>query len=409
MSNLEGKKILVGVTASISAYKAVSLCRLLIKAGAEVQVIMTPSATSFVGPLTFSALTKKPCLVDYQTNNHDWNNHVKLGLWADVFVIAPASANTIAKAASGLCDNLLMATYLSCRGMVLFCPAMDLDMFAHPSTQANLEKLESYGNVILPPAEGELASGLSGPGRLQEPELIVSVIDDLLALVDAQDGVLAGKKVLITSGPTQEPIDPIRYITNHSSGKMGASLAKAARDLGAEVYVVSGPVQVDYPRGVEVYDVLTAQEMLEKVSEHFESADIVIMAAAVADYRFENPSSAKVKRNEEALMLKLVPNPDIAAWAGTHKEDHQILVGFALETDEGLESAKKKLKNKRLDWIVLNQANAEAGSGFGVDTNQVTIIGTEGIATNLPLSSKVEIARGIFDFILDQAGVRSSF
>jgi phosphopantothenoylcysteine decarboxylase/phosphopantothenate--cysteine ligase len=396
MSSLAGKKILLGITGSISAYKAATLIRLLVKLEAEVQVIMTTSASSFITPLTLATLSKKPALSTYTGENGTWNNHVELGLWADVMLIAPASANSLAKAAHGICDNLLMATYLSARCPVVWAPAMDLDMFQHPATQKNLETLLSFGNYIIEPEDGELASGLSGKGRLAEPENIVKWLEDFLK---PKYLPLLGKKVLITAGPTQEAIDPVRFISNHSTGKMGVAIANYAQSLGADVTLIAGPLQIAIPEGIKNVSVLSALQMFDAVQKYYEEQDYFVMTAAVADYSVKNASEHKIKRTSDNLSLELVPNPDIAAWLGEHKKTEQTLVGFALETQNAIEYGKQKLVKKNLDYVVIN-SHSNTGSGFGHETNEVTIVSKTGTSYHVPLALKTKVAQAIWDFII---------
>lgn len=394
---LKGKKILLGVSASIAAYKAAMLCRLLVKEGAEVQVILTADAKEFIGPLTLATLTKRPVYSNYTGENGTWHNHVEFGLWADAMLIAPATANTLAKAANAQSDNLLIATYLSARCPVFWAPAMDLDMFAHPGTQANLKTLESFGNHIIEPNDGELASGLSGKGRLAEPEEIVAFLNNFFQKENYKP--LAGKKVMITAGPTQENLDPVRYITNHSTGKMGYAIAECAAQLGAEVTIVSGPVQIKASEGIEVVKVTSALQMLEAAEAAFKGTDIAIYTAAVADYRSADIAQEKIKKKGDSMSIELVKNPDIAAILGSQKKEGQILVGFALETENELENAQGKLIRKNLDLIVLNSLKTE-GAGFGHDTNQVHVINRSNQVYSSALLPKTEIARLIWEQIL---------
>ncbi len=394
---LRGKKILLGVTGSIAAYKSALLTRLLVKAGAEVKVVMTPSAHAFITPLTLSTLSKNPALTEFVKDDRgQWNNHVELGLWADAMVIAPASANTLAKMANGLCDNLLMATYLSARCAVYVAPAMDLDMLQHPATRANLEKVRSYGNIIIDATRGELASGLIGQGRMAEPEQIVDFLTERLAVKRR----LEGKQVLVTAGPTYEAIDPVRFIGNHSSGKMGFAIAEALADEGAIVQLVAGPTQQHTNHhGISVSHVTGADEMFKVCSDLFEKTDIAVLAAAVADYKPAVVAKQKIKKNGETLKLELTRTPDIAASLGKLKHNGQVIVGFALETEQEKDNAIKKLETKNFDLIVLNSLN-DTGAGFGVDTNKITIINRKQEFKAFELKSKKEVARDIVEEII---------
>lgn len=393
---LKGKHIIVGITGGIAAYKTASLVRLFVKAGAEVQVVMTPSAKEFITPVTMSALTGKPVVSEFFTaNTGEWHSHVDLGLWADAMVIAPATASTIAKMANGVADNMLVTTYLSAKAPVFVAPAMDLDMMRHPSTTRNIELLRSYGNHIIEPAEGELASHLIGKGRMEEPENIFKALDRFF---DTEQD-LAGHKVLITAGPTRERIDPVRYISNFSTGKMGYALAEEAARRGAEVVIVSGPVEVKAVNpAIRVIGVESAREMLDACVAEFADTDIAIACAAVADYAPETVAEHKIKREaNDAPVIRLVKNPDIAAHLGSIKRDNQILAGFALETDNEDFNALSKLQRKNLDMIVMNSLG-DKGAGFATDTNKVTIFSvnnTEGI--RFPLKSKADVARDIID------------
>jgi phosphopantothenoylcysteine decarboxylase/phosphopantothenate--cysteine ligase len=392
---LHEKKIILGITGSIAAYKAAHLVRLLVKEGAEVQVIMTKAATDFITPLTLSTLSKKPVLQTYfEEKTGTWNNHVELGLWADLMLIAPASANTLSKAAHGICDNLLMATYLSARCPVVWCPAMDADMLIHPATQNNVDLLKSYGNYVIESNYGELASGLVAKGRMAEPEEIV----DWLDLFFSQNTYpFSGKTVLISAGPTYEAIDPVRFIGNHSSGKMGFAIADAFAQSGAKVILVAGPtsLQTRNSNNVQRINVTSAQEMYEACTQHYENADIAIMTAAVADYRPENIANQKIKKEKaDHVTLHLVPNPDILSELGKRKKAHQFLVGFALETNNELENALGKLERKNLDMIVLNSLQ-EAGAGFQKDTNKITIIDKNKNILPFELKSKQAVAQDI--------------
>jgi phosphopantothenoylcysteine decarboxylase/phosphopantothenate--cysteine ligase len=400
MSVLSGKKILLGVTAGIAAYKTASLVRLFIKSGAEVQVIMTPASKDFITPLTLSTLSKHPVystFYDKEEENELWNNHVDLGLWADYMLIAPATANTLSKMAHGTCDNLLLATYLSAKCPVFFAPAMDLDMYKHPSTKNSLETLQGFGNLLIPATSGELASGLVGEGRMAEPEDIVSFIEkDLLSKLP-----LRGKKVLITAGPTYEAIDPVRFIGNHSSGKMGFAIASAAANLGAEVYLISGPSHQQIQHSfVHRIDVQTADEMYTAAHRYFNEVDIAILSAAVADYTPSKVASQKIKKKDAMLSIPLTPTKDILASLGAIKKQ-QFLVGFALETENELANAKGKLQRKNLDAIVLNSLQ-DKGAGFATDTNKITIIDTKLNEKTFELKSKAAVALDIMNEIIKQ-------
>ncbi len=398
MSVLSGKKVLLGVTAGIAAYKTANLVRLFIKSGAEVQVIMTPASRDFITPLTLSTLSKHPVhstFYDKEDENEVWNNHVELGLWADLMVIAPATSNTLAKMANGTCDNLLLATYLSAKCPVFFAPAMDLDMYKHPATKRNLDQLQEYGNILIPAASGELASGLVGEGRMAEPEDIISHIKrDILSRLP-----LKGKKILVTAGPTYEAIDPVRFIGNHSSGKMGFSIAKRAADLGAEVFLITGPSyeQVSHSE-IHRINVTTAEEMYNKAHQYFPTSDIAILAAAVADYRPKNVSAEKIKKKEASLVIELESTKDILASLGLIKQ-HQFLVGFALETTHEEENAIVKLEKKNLDAIVLNSLR-DQGAGFTTETNKITFIDSKRERISFQVKSKVLVAEDILNEIL---------
>ena len=398
MSILSGKRILLGVTAGIAAYKTASLVRLFIKSGAEVQVIMTPASKDFITPLTLSTLSKNPVhstFYNKEDENELWNNHVDLGLWADYMLIAPATANTLSKMTNGGCDNLLLATYLSAKCPVYFAPAMDLDMYKHPSTKQSLDKLQEFGNVMIPATSGELASGLVGEGRMAEPEDIVSFMEnDILSKLPFK-----GKKVLITAGPTYEAIDPVRFIGNHSSGKMGFSIAKAAANLGAEVFLISGPSHQTVSHSlINRIDVTTAEEMYEASHQYYPESDIAILSAAVADYRPKNVVTEKIKKKDSALEIALEPTKDILASLGAIKKD-QFLVGFALETNNELEHAKGKLERKNLDAIVLNSLK-DKGAGFATNTNKITFIDKNKEQVAFELKSKEEVADDILNEIL---------
>lgn len=386
---LKDKNILIGVCGSIAAYKAALLVRLLVKAGAHVRVIMTPDAAAFITPLTLSTLSKNPVLTELVKNEQgEWNNHVALGYWADAFVIAPATANTLAKFANGLCDNLLTSVYLSAKCPVYIAPAMDLDMLAHGSTQRNLETLRSYGNILIEPGFGELASGLTGEGRLAEPEEIVDCLEN--ALGSTQD--LAGKKVLITAGPTYEAIDPVRFISNHSTGKMGYALAENAAARGANVVLVSGPTSLHpHHPNIKRIAVKSAQEMYDACLLEFGSSDISIMSAAVADYTPIDVQATKIKKQETELRLELTKTKDILKELGIRKSAEQVLVGFALETDNELAHATDKLERKNADLIILNSLQ-DPGAGFGTDTNKITIISKGKSAKSFDLLPKSKVA-----------------
>lgn len=394
MTGQRAPRILLGITGSIAAYKSAELCRLLIKAGYEVRCVMTAAAGEFISPLTLSTLSKNP--VDSELSAHGtWNNHVELGLWADLMVIAPLTANTLGKMVNGLADNLLTATYLSAKCPVMLAPAMDLDMWHHPSTKENLRKAQSYGNVLLPVGYGELASGLTGEGRMAEPADILENITHFLQ--KKQD--LKGKKMLITAGPTYEHLDPVRFIGNHSSGKMGLALAREAALRGAAVTVVLGPVKITIPAGLTVVNVVSAKEMYEACDGIFDQQDIVIWAAAVADYTPAEVAHEKIKKEGTTLQLELVKTIDIAASLGQRKKANQILVGFALETQNEIENASQKVVKKNLNFVVLNSLRDE-GAGFGVDTNQVSLVYKGGRHEKLSLKSKEMVAVDIIDAIL---------
>lgn len=393
---LKGKRILLAVTGSIAAYKSAMLVRLLVKEGAEVRVLMTDMAKKFITPLTMATLSKNPISVEFfDPENGDWNSHVSLGLWADLYLIAPATANTLSKMAFGIADNLVLTTYLSAKCPVAVAPAMDLDMFLHPATQHSLKVLESRGVTVIEPASGELASGLEGKGRMEEPERIVPVLDRILG----SKGPLAGKKVLITAGPTKEPIDPVRFISNHSTGKMGYRIADAFAARGADVTIVSGPVNVAslYP-GVRVVGVTTASEMYENTVRCYADSDIVVLCAAVADYAPELVADHKIKRTGDRMTLDLVPNRDIAAAIGEIKRPGTVTVGFALETDNEMANAVSKIRRKNLDAIVLNSLN-DKGAGFSYDTNKITIVSSSGDVIEGELKSKKEAAEDIVDYV----------
>ncbi len=386
---LKGKNIILGITGSIAAYKAATLARLIVKEGANVKVIMTPLAKEFITPLTMATLTKNPILVDFfNPENGDWNSHVDLGIWADLYLIAPASANTIAKMANGVADNLLLTTYLSARCPVVVAPAMDLDMFQHPSTQKNLKVLESYGNLIVEPATGELASGLSGKGRMEEPEQIIEFVKAFFF----GSKQLVNIKVLVTSGPTYEPIDPVRFIGNRSSGKMGKSIALELAQRGASVVFITGPShEIPKHNAIEIVKVESAEQMANACFERFGECNGAIMAAAVADYKPQSISKTKIKRNSDELTISLSPTLDISKKLGESKSPQQFLIGFALETNNEIDNAKKKLTSKKLDFIVLNSLN-DTGAGFEHNTNKVTIVNNKGVVKEFNLKTKHEVA-----------------
>ncbi len=398
MSVLNGKKVLLGISGGIAAYKTASLVRLLIKAGAHVQVVMTPASKDFVTPLTLSTLSKNPVYSNFyneEDENASWNNHVELALWADYMLIAPATANTLSKMASGTCDNLLMATYLSAKCPVYFAPAMDLDMYIHPTTKMNFDKLASFGNSIIPAESGELASGLSGEGRMAEPENIIAFLEN-----DIENKLpLKGKKILITAGPTYEAIDPVRFIGNHSTGKMGFDIALAAANLGAEVILVSGPTHLQIKHSlINLIRVNSADEMYDACHQYFDHVNVAIAAAAVADYKPKNVASQKIKKTEATFTIEVEKNKDILLSLGQIKKK-QFLIGFALETENEIENAKSKIEKKNLDLIVLNSLN-DKGAGFGHPTNKVTFIDKDFNIFENPLKSKELVAVDIVNLIV---------
>jgi phosphopantothenoylcysteine decarboxylase/phosphopantothenate--cysteine ligase len=398
MSVLSGKKILLGISGGIAAYKTAHLVRLLIKAGAQVQVVMSPASLHFVTPLTLSTLSKRPVFSTFyneEDEKGEWNNHVELGLWGDLMLIAPATANTLSKMANGTCDNLLIATYLSAKCPVYFAPAMDLDMYKHPSTLASFQKLQSFGNIMIPAEDGELASGLSGEGRMAEPENIVAFLEkDLLNQLP-----LRGKKIMVTAGPTYEAIDPVRFIGNHSSGKMGFDIANQAAKMGAEVVLISGPthLQIDSTQ-VTLVPVVSAQEMYDACHQYYNAMDVAVAAAAVADYRPKNIAQQKIKKENTTLSLTLEKTDDILASLGKQKTK-QFLIGFALETENEIENAKLKIQKKNLDLIVLNSLN-DKGAGFALSTNKVTFIDRNFVVEPMELKSKEEVALDIVTKII---------
>ena len=393
--NLKGRKILLGITASIAAYKSAILVRLLIREGADVKVIMTPMAREFISPVTLSALSGNPvCCEFFSGNDGTWHSHIELGSWADLFLIAPLTACTMGKMANGIADNLLVATWLSARCPVMVAPAMDMDMFQHPSTRQNLEILQSFGVQIIEPVTGELASGLYGKGRMEEPEKIVSMVLEQLSGQPPEKKKpvdLTGLRMLITAGPTHEPLDPVRYMGNHSSGKMGYALAQAACDAGARVTLISGPVLLEPPGGIRLLRTVTASEMFEACMNEFNLCDVAIMAAAVADYTPEQYEPEKIKKSGREWSLRLKPTRDIAAELGKRKTDKQVLVGFALETEDEMANARKKMSKKNLDFIVLNSLN-DPGAGFGEETNKITIVDNNNNVTEYGLKKKEDTA-----------------
>ena len=399
---LKGKNILVGITGSIAAYKAATLVRLLVKEGASVKVVMTPLAKEFITPLTLATLSRNPILVDFfNPENGDWNSHVDLGMWADLYLIAPASANTMGKMAHGVADNLLLTSYLSAKCPVMVAPAMDLDMYQHPTTQSNINILKGFGNIIIEAATGELASGLSGKGRMEEPERILEAVKSFFGF----EQQLLGKTVLVTSGPTYEPIDPVRFIGNRSSGKMGCAIAQELALRGAQVNFVTGPTKhlPNHPN-ITINKVTTASEMYVSSTSCFSSCDAAILAAAVSDFSPKQVPDEKLKRGKNPLQLVLEPTQDIAKALGESKSKKQILVGFALETHDELSNAKKKIESKNLDFIILNSAN-EKGAGFDVDTNRITIIHRNGNSVAFDLKSKQEVAKDIVNELVKTMGI----
>ncbi len=394
---LENKHIVLGITGSIAAYKAASLARLFIKAGAEVQIVMTPSGKEFITPVTLSALTGKPVVSEFFTaNDGTWHSHVDLGLWADLMIIAPATASTLGKMANGIADNMLITTYLSMKAPVMIAPAMDLDMFAHPSTTRNIEMLKSYGNIIIEPASGELASHIVGKGRMEEPEKIFEYV---VSFFEKQQ-TLSKKKILITAGPTYEKIDPVRFIGNYSSGKMGFALAEECASRGAKVTLIAGPVSLETKSpNIHRIDVESAEEMFEASVEAFPSMDAAILCAAVADYKVKEQAKEKIKRTGDEMNMLLIPNKDIAAQLGQMK-NKQLLVGFALETNDEESNAIKKMEKKNLDFIVLNSLN-DTGAGFQHDTNKISILSKNGEKEDFPLKSKKEVAFDIINRIFN--------
>lgn len=396
---LKGKHIVLGITGSIAAYKAASLARLFVKEGAEVQIVITPSGKEFITPVTLSALTGKPVVCDFfGANDGTWHSHVDLGLWADFMVIAPATAATMGKMANGIADNMLVTTYMSMKAPVFIAPAMDLDMFAHPSTARNIALLQSYGNLLIEPASGELASHLIGKGRMEEPENIVAYIKEHFEKQES----LSKKKILITAGPTYEKLDPVRFIGNYSSGKMGFALAEECAERGAEVILIAGPVSLKTShRNIQRIDVESAEQMYEAATKEFADTDAAILCAAVADYRPKKQADNKIKRAEGSnLTLELIPNKDIAASLGKVKKEGQILIGFALETNNEEQNALAKIQKKNLDFIVLNSLN-DNGAGFQYDTNKIAILNKSGKRTNFDLKNKKDVAKDIINNTLE--------
>lgn len=401
---LKNKKILIGVSGSIAAYKIASLVRLLVKEGAEIQIVMTQAAKDFITPLTLATLSKKSVLSEFvKDQTGTWNNHVDLGLWADVILIAPATAHTLAKCANGICDDLLIAVYLSAKCPVMFAPAMDLDMYQHPSTIENLRKLQSYGNQIIKSNFGELASGLVGEGRMAEPEEMVEILKKHFS----ENPILKGKKVLITAGPTQEPIDPVRFISNHSTGKMGYAIADKLAKAGADVTLISGQVALKSPDvSINLVKVRSAKEMFEASQKYFAEADIIILTAAVADYTPAVVADKKIKKKEDTFTIELTKTTDIAKTLGQQKRPEQLMIGFALETDNEVANAIGKIQSKNLDMIVLNSLQ-NAGAGFGHDTNKISIIKRDGTMIEFDLKSKQDVAQDIVEAICYQLSVIS--
>ena len=397
---LDGKKILLAVTGSIAAYKAATLTRFFIKAGAQVKVVMTPSAKDFVTPITLATLSKNPCNIDFIKNeNGEWTNHVELALWADMMVIAPTSLNTIGKMANGICDNLLLATYLSARCPVYFAPAMDEDMWLHPSTRKNIETLKSFGNIIIPPQSGELASGLIGEGRMDEPENIIEFIKNEVS----KTLPLKGKKALVTAGPTYEAIDPVRFIGNNSSGKMGYAIAEELAEKGADVTLISGPTSLTINPKIKLINVVTAAEMHTACMENFKGKNITVMTAAVADYKPSVKEKEKIKKKDKTLTIKLSPTKDILFELGKMKTKTQFLCGFALETENAISNAMLKLKRKNLDMVVVNSLK-DAGAGFASATNKISIIDPYNKVINFGLKKKSEVAVDIVSYIIERLG-----
>jgi len=399
--HLKDKNIILGITGGIAAYKTAFLCRLLIKEGANVKVVMTPNATEFITPVTMATLSKNTVLIDFfKHDDGTWNSHVDLGLWADAMLIAPATASTMGKMANGIADNLLITTYLSCKAPVILAPAMDLDMYRHPATQQNMKQLESFGNILIEPEHGELASGLEGKGRMAEPEQILEYLIQFLASKKKTQKPLSNKRFVVTAGPTYEKIDPVRFIGNFSTGKMGFAIAETLAEQGAMVDLIAGPVHIASQHvNINRIDVMSAQDMYEQSIKYFENSDGAIMTAAVADYAPEQEAKQKIKRSSSELNIRLKANPDIAKTIGQLKKEHQILVGFALETNQELANAQKKLSAKQLDFIVLNSLNEE-GAGFGYDTNKITIIDKNNKIEKFELKTKKKVSLDIVNKII---------
>ena len=398
---MQGKRILLGITGGIAAYKIAFLVRILKKSGAEVKCIMTPASSDFISPLVLATLSGNPVGIEFWNKDSGvWTNHVEYGLWADLFVLAPLTANSLAKMASGSCDNLVLATYLSMKAPVIVAPAMDLDMYAHPTTKRNIAQIEKDGVVVIPAESGELASGLEGEGRMAEPETIANAIKNHF-LVQLSKKSLVGKKILITAGPTYEALDPVRFIGNHSSGKMGFAIAEYCLNQGAKVTLICGPTAMNLKHeNLTLISLNTAVEMLDAVQSVWDNMDIGIFSAAVADYRPKNVVNEKIKKNDDSLVIEFIKNPDVLAWAGSVKKEKQILVGFALETNDMLANSKAKLERKNLDLIVMNNLSDE-GAGFAGDTNKISLFDNHNNLTNFELKSKSEVAKDIVEYLIN--------
>jgi len=398
---MQGKRILLGITGGIAAYKIAFLVRILKKSGAEVKCIMTPASSDFISPLVLATLSENPVGIEFWNKDSGvWTNHVEYGLWADLFVVAPLTANSLAKMANGNCDNLVLATYLSMKAPVIVAPAMDLDMYAHPTTKRNIAQLEQDGVVVIPAESGELASGLEGEGRMAEPETIANAIKNHF-LEQLSKKSLVGKKILITAGPTYEALDPVRFIGNHSSGKMGFAIAEYCLNQGAKVTLICGPTAIYLKHeNLTLISLNTAVEMLDAVQSAWDNMDIGIFAAAVADYRPKNIVNEKIKKNDDSLVIEFIKNPDVLAWAGSVKKENQILVGFALETNDMLANGKAKLERKNLDLIVMNNLSDE-GAGFAGDTNKISLLDNHNNLTNFELKSKSEVAKDIVEYLIN--------